>query len=296
MNRHLKKKASIAIGAMTGLLGVLTLTACAASPTDQCITTPDGRTLAYAIQQQGDHARVIFVHGSPANASSWNKLLESQHTRLQGYELVVVDRLGYANSTRGAETSLEAHARALEPLLTTSAILVGHSYGGPVVLRAACDYPDRVGGIVLVAGACDPYMEDSIWFRQLVNAIAPILHGSWATSNRELLALTSENRKMEPLLAQVSCPVAIIHGQRDPVCPHDGTLAYLQNALVSASAVRIVSMPATGHNLHLSHPDRIVDEVLAISALGPGLGHTLTRWNTLSADQATRPLESSDAR
>lgn len=281
---------------MTGLLSALLLIACSASPTDRFITTADGRTLAYAITQQGDRGRVIFVHGSPAHAGSWNKLLDSQGDRLDGLEVIVVDRLGYANSTRRAETSLEAHARAFEPLLTPGTILVGHSYGGPVVLRAACDYPDRVGGIVLVAGACDPYMGDSIWFRQMVDAIAPILPGSWTTSNRELLALTGENREMEPLLSQVTCPVAIIHGQRDPVCPHDGTLAYLQNTLMNASAVRIVSLPRTGHDLHLSHADRIVDEVLVMSSPGPGLSHAMMQWNTLSADQATRPLESSNAR
>mgnify|MGYP006422752319 CR=1 FL=1 len=98
-------------------------------------------------------------------------------------------RLGYGNSTPGHELSLEAHARSLEPFLTGTfssdaqrgvrPILVGHSCGGPVALRAAVEYPDLVGGVVLVAGATDPYMQDSRWFRRLVNRVSLVVPEPW---------------------------------------------------------------------------------------------------------------------
>ena len=123
MLRGVRRSVSLLVVVLSGVMG-----ACAASPTDQFVTISDGRTLAYAIAREGDRGRVIFVHGSPAHAGSWNKLLRSQGDRLDGLEVVVVDRLGYGHSTHGTETSLEAQARAIEPLITQDAILVGHAH------------------------------------------------------------------------------------------------------------------------------------------------------------------------
>jgi pimeloyl-ACP methyl ester carboxylesterase len=52
-------------------------------------------------------------------------------------------------------TSAQTSADDLERLLTTSGeaapfVLVGHSYGGPIIRLFAADHPDQVGGLVLV--------------------------------------------------------------------------------------------------------------------------------------------------
>ena len=236
-----------------------------ASPTDRAATLPDGRELAYAVTPSATDEparRVILVHGAPAHAASWNKLLRKEAGALGRFEVISVDRLGYGNSTPGTEDSLEAHAKSLEPLLTPGVVLVGHSYGGPVVLRAAAEFPDKVGGIVLAAGACDPYMNDSQWARRLGDAFSFLVDPTWATANLELLALTDENRATEPMLDRVRCRVAFVHGTWDPVCPHDGTLDYLKRTLGNASGFHDGSLERVGHNVHLSHTAEIVDAVI----------------------------------
>jgi len=35
-------------------------------------------------------------------------------------------------------------------------VIAGYSYGGPLALQVAVDFPDRVEGLVLVASAADP--------------------------------------------------------------------------------------------------------------------------------------------
>jgi len=152
----------------------------------------------------------------------------------------------------------------VRPLLTPGTILVGHSYGCPAALRAAADYPELVGGLVLVAGACDAEMQDAIWARKLGVAFSFAMPDSWDTANRELLALTDENDAMRDLLDRVVCPVVIVHGTWDPVCPHDGTVQYLQGALVNAD-VRVVSLKHAGHNLHLTHPEVVAREIAAVA-------------------------------
>jgi len=245
---------------------VFLLVSCASSPTDQSTALNSGDRIAYLTSNEdtGLPGKVVLVHGAPADATSWNKLITNHRGPLPR-EAVAIDRLGYGNSTSGRNTSLAQQAASLEPFLAPvhgrRPILVGHSYGGPVVLRAAVDYPDRVGGIVLVAGACDAYMNDSQWFRRSVDFIGIVVPEPWEVANAELLALTDENRAMESMLGRVVCPVVILHGTWDGVCPHDATIAYLQSRLVNAAEVRVVSLPRTGHNIHLSHPELIAEEV-----------------------------------
>ncbi len=237
------------------------------SPTDRSVTLPDGRSLAYRVAQAGDGTgpRVILVHGSPADASSWDRLLATSEDTLAGLEVIAIDRLGYGNSTPGAELSLRVHAQSLEPLLTRETILVGHSYGGPVALRAAAAFPDRVLGLVLVAGACDPRMQDAQTTRALIDGLGRAVPEPWAVSNRELLALTDENRGMTPVLPLVRCPVITLHGTWDPVCPHDGTVSFLETSLPSAASVETRSLARTGHNIQLSQPDEIARAIVDLT-------------------------------
>ncbi len=248
---------------VAGYSGVHAAVSTAKSNTDKLIELNDGRRLAYRVVNptddvQSTRQRLILVHGAPADATSWRRLLDAHVDELSSFEIVVVDRLGYGNSTTESEESLEAHAASLEPLLTPGCILVGHSYGGPVVLRAAADFPGLIGGIVIAAGACDPYMNDAQWFRQAVDAAELVTPQPWTNANRELLALTDDNQAMIELVDQVTCRVAVIHGTWDPVCPHDGTVGYLRESLTNAADIRVQSLPRAGHNVHLSHPEEIV--------------------------------------
>jgi len=239
--------------------GVYAAVATAQSPSDQTAAAPDGRAVAYLRAGPVDaDRRVILLHGAPADASSWRRLLEIAPAALPDVEFIAVDRLGYGASDPATETSLEAHARSLEPLLTPGCVLVGHSYGGPVALRAAADYPDRVGAIVLVAGATDPTMNDAETLRALLDLVPRAVPPSWAAANRELLALTGENDIMQAALDRVRCRVVAVHGEWDPVCPHDGTLTHLETALPNAASVETISIARAGHNLHLSRTEEVL--------------------------------------
>jgi len=220
-----------------------------------------GATLAYTKHDAAEPGavRVILLHGAPANSSSWNRLLEEQAEALADYEIVAVDRLGYGASSPRAELSIAAHVDSIEPLLTPGCVLVGHSYGGPVALRAAAEHPGLVSGLVLVAGATDPTMNDAQWARKAVDAVSILLPKAWANANLELLALTDENDQMQPLLEGVTARTAALHGKWDPVCPYDGTTAHLQTALTAAGAVRVETVPRGGHNLHLSDTEALAD-------------------------------------
>jgi pimeloyl-ACP methyl ester carboxylesterase len=232
--------------------------------TNATLALPGGGEVAYAKVHAGmdsASAPLVLIHGAPNTSAGWQGVLAALPKDFPA-DVYVLDRLGYGDSSEGTVTSLRVHAEAVHALvahLGRPAVLVGHSYGAPVALWLAAEHPRAVAGLVLVAGACDPQMGSARDLRRLADAMAFALPPNWAIANRELLALTGEKDALEPLLKQVRCPVTVLHGTWDPVCPHDGTVAFLERALVNAGALTVHSLERVGHNIHFSHPERIVE-------------------------------------
>lgn len=272
MKRSIKKwSAIVAVLLALCYSGVYVFEQSKISNTDSHITLSDGRQLAYRVVNDGAEKVVYFAHGAPANASSWRKVENALPKK--DYTYVFIDRLGYGNSDSNYELSLEEHAKSIIELKRKRNDLpptvVGHSYGGPVALSVAVHFPKEIAGIVLVAGACDPYMEDSIWFRKLVNQISFLIPDSWEHSNRELLALTQENQKLKSQVPDVVCPVSVLHGTWDAVCPFNGTIRYLKESL-SHTELRVTPLEKSGHNLHLSHSELVAESTIEIAIKSVG--------------------------
>ena len=128
------------------------------------VTSAHDYELSYLIAGDTDGQRVIFVHGTPGDSSGWLDYLRAVP---EGREYIAIDRPGFGmTKPRKDVVSLNEQAAVLEPLLQTrdgrKPILVGHSLGGPIIAAAAANYPDKIGGIIIVAGALDPAQEDYV--------------------------------------------------------------------------------------------------------------------------------------
>lgn len=121
---------------------------------------PRGRTVATAdgvrhVVEAGEGPPVLLLHGANGTSSDFS---EELITALAGeFRVVVVDRPGHGHSARShaGRLDLAGEARAtialLDALELPGALLLGHSYGAAVALRAALDAPARVGGVLAVA-------------------------------------------------------------------------------------------------------------------------------------------------
>lgn len=111
-----------------------------------------GRRLAYR-DTGGDGPTVLLVHGITNSSRSWEPITE----RLAAsHRVLAPDLPGHGDSDRHqGDHSLGAHASALRDLLLVTdagpATLVGHSFGGGIVLQLAYQFPDLVQRIVLVS-------------------------------------------------------------------------------------------------------------------------------------------------
>jgi len=221
-----------------------------------------GRTLHYVSAGDPSLPLVVFVHGSPG---SWDAFLEfmGNPRLLARARLVSIDRPGYGGSGRNLpEPSLVYQAAVIKTVLETDtggrpAILVGHSLGAPIVARAAMDFPERVGGLILVAPSIDPELEKVRWFQypadwQLLSWLVP---PALRTSNREVLPLKGELQALLPLWAGISQVVTVIQGEKDVLVPAanaDFAVARLVNARVTR-----VRVPDMNHFVPWTHPSLI---------------------------------------
>ncbi len=95
---------------------------------------------------------MVLLHGQPGDRSAWDGVRRHLPTSVRA---LAWDRPGYGDNTAPGGT-LEDNAVWLLDRLDREgirdAVLVGHSYGGGVALAAAAMAPERVRGLVSIAG------------------------------------------------------------------------------------------------------------------------------------------------
>ncbi|WP_019927566.1 alpha/beta fold hydrolase [Nocardia sp. BMG111209] len=232
---------------------------------------------------------LVLLHGQPGSRADWDGVLTCLPASVPA---VAWDRPGYGDN-RAPVTGLAGNAEWVADRLARAeirdAVLVGHSYGGGVALAAAAAAPDRVRGLVLIAGVgpgcvsrwdellaapvAGPVLAMTAWAllpwaaRRLaghaaapdhasVRVLAGIRHEhgpvwrSFLTEQRELL------RGFDPWIdrvADLGLPVSIIADPADKVVPI-ATAHALQNRLPGS---RLESVRAGGHQIPRRIPDAI---------------------------------------
>jgi len=209
--------------------------------------------------------KLIFIHGTPG---SWSHFIRQiSDPVLQNKFLVLsADRFGFGQSGPGiVETSIEKQALSLMPLLDqddpqSPVILVGHSYGGPIVARMAMTRDPRIKSVIILAGPANPELEAAKWFHivgewDLVSWLIPTV---WRTANREILSLQSELKKMESLWSKITASVVILQGDADKlVNPRNAD--FMKENIPGAVAYRL---PGIGHILAVDAKPIVLDLIL----------------------------------
>ncbi|MFK7840420.1 MAG: alpha/beta fold hydrolase [Bdellovibrionales bacterium] len=196
---------------------------------------------------------IVFVHGSPGQWDAWADYL-SDDDLLEHFFMIAVDRLGFGGSDNGIhEESLERHARFIMSAVKASLperrdiIVIGHSYGGPVALQMAIDYPDRVGGLALLAPSIAPDLEVPRWYNHLaaLSIVKHLLPSSVRHSNEEILPLKRELNAMQDRLSTIEIPVIVLQGTADKLVPYKNA-EFAKTTLINAD-VTVQLIEDRGH-------------------------------------------------
>ncbi|SDW32365.1 alpha/beta fold hydrolase [Marinobacter mobilis] len=114
----------------------------------------NGRTLAWMERGAPDGFPVFYAHGNPG--SRLELLFLDRKAEDYGLRLIALDRPGFGQSDFVSEYGLLDYAADVEYLADHLGVLrfglLGWSSGGPAVLAAACQMPQRVAFVVSVSG------------------------------------------------------------------------------------------------------------------------------------------------
>jgi uncharacterized protein (TIRG00374 family) len=137
--------------AVAGWLILLVLRVRRSAPLKALPAAPAATPPADATAMPDAH-ELVLLHGQPGSPADWQAVIARLPEQLHAF---APDRPGYGGSRRPA-SGFTANAQAvlddLDARDVRNAVLVGHSWGGGVALRAASLAPDRVQAVILLAG------------------------------------------------------------------------------------------------------------------------------------------------
>jgi pimeloyl-ACP methyl ester carboxylesterase len=194
------------------------------------LARPDGVRLA-ARHDRGSGPGILFLHGLRSDMEGDKARALSAQARARGWEFLRLDLSGHGRSEGAFENGTIGQWRddallALDQIDSRPVILVGSSIGGWIALLLAVAHPERIAALLLVAPAPDmtrrvgdtlPHearealREHGVWMR-------PSRYGAPIPITRRMLEDGNRLCVMDKPIP-VSCPVRILHGQRDPDVP-----------------------------------------------------------------------------
>ena len=268
------------------------------------VTTRDGRAL-HVERHGARRPTVVFESGMGACGAWWGAVVPRVAVRATA---VVYDRAGLGGSSPDPRPRTLARLAGdlvdlLDQLGDGPFVLVGHSWGGPIVRCAAAAAAERVGGLVLVDATdegCDRFFSrvaalQTRWFLAALPALARIgalRMAVWASARALPTEAAARVRLVEgsaaharayraelaPSIAELrvlaaspppcpDVPVTVVSGTRSSR-PGRGR----RDALVAAHRARAASFPQgrhvsatrSGHLVPLTEPQLVADEVLRI--------------------------------
>lgn len=212
----------------------------------------DGRQMHFAVTGNRNDTTLLFIHGTPGSWTAFSGYL--QDTALYNrFRLISIDRPGFGYSDFGMPLNLENQALLVGKLIQRVSngkhiCLVGHSLGAPLAIKLAADYPSLISSVVLLSGSVDPTLEKAEWWRLplMHTPLGKLLPGAFQPSNKELWYLKTDLKTLKADFSRVSCPVYIVHGDKDTWVP-PANVEYAKKHLHNAASVEIHMLEGGNH-------------------------------------------------
>ena len=266
------------------------------------ITRPDGTVLRALVAGQGPP--IVFVHGYTAAIAEWNFVWDKLAAK--GFRVIAFDQRGHGGSTLGSdgigsEPMAADVAAVLRHFDIRDGVLVGHSMGGFVTIRAMIDHPDlaqRLRGLVLFAtwagrvldGAPQnrvqiPLMQSGIMKGLLRSRTVAVLLGAAQCGARPSPAMISVfiegfNQHLDdhgplvpivrafsredryPRLGEIAAPTVVMVGSADRTTPP----SHSRRLASGIPGARLVTVPDAGHLLNWEGADELVEVIESFPA------------------------------
>jgi pimeloyl-ACP methyl ester carboxylesterase len=210
---------------------------------------------------------IVFAHGAPGAWNAFrNYLLDSM--LLSKAQLISIDRIGYGYSANGqVEKSIVEQVNALKTITDyfqyENLILVGHSYGGPIVGSYAARFPEKLSGIIMLAPVIDPEHEKQFWINNLLNLkfISWMLPGYLNVSVQEKISHAASLKQIESDWSKINVPVIHMHCSDDWIAPAVHNVAY-SKAHIPKAYLHLEEWKGAGHLIPFNSFEKVRDSIL----------------------------------
>lgn len=246
-----------------------------------------GEGLSLAVHEVGEGPPVVFLHGSGPGASGPSNFgANARALAAQGYRAILIDSLGYGQSSKPVDRdyTLEVMAgaalRALSAMGVERATFVGNSQGGAQAIWIALHHPERVHKLVLMAPGGLEAREVYMGLRG-IRSMMRCLYGPEGLT-REGLAIVFERQVYDPALVpagvideryevargqplhvfqsmrvpdqsdrlvELTMPVLALWGMDDQFCPVSGAHKVAERV----PSARVVLLTRCGHWVMVEH-------------------------------------------
>lgn len=231
---------------------------------------------------------LVLLHGWGGSWGSWTPIIDKLKTKFTVYALDLPG-FGLSNITRPYTT--RDYADSLVSFFAKNAInkpvVIGHSFGGQIACRLAIDYPENLGGLILVDAAIVRNNHIPVllniavaelgkriitktplkhFYRQLRNHYYRLRRMETSDYHRiednpplsqTLSQIMREN--LLPVCYKITVPTLLIWGEKDPTELTPVKHAREIHHIIKNS--KLVVIPEAGHFSYLDAPDRFVAEV-----------------------------------
>ncbi|HTY97974.1 MAG TPA: alpha/beta fold hydrolase [Solirubrobacteraceae bacterium] len=260
-------------------------------------------------EAEGDGVPVVLVHGLALDARMWDEQVPALNDIAR---VVRYDARGFGRSTRDADTAY-SHAddlwRLADHLEIDTAVLVGLSMGGRIVVEATLVAPERVRSLVLLDAVLDgvPWDPDSerglqavgeglrsggldgakeAWLHhdlfvpaqrapELARRLAEMV-GDYSGVNWTSVDPHAPHPKSIELLATIAAPTTVVIGELDVPCFHE-----MSDVLADRiPGARKLTVPGVGHMVNMEAPEvvnALLREVVLDHSLAGPLDGNLKR-------------------
>lgn len=226
-------------------------------------------TLHYAKTGDSHLPTLFFIHGSPGSWIAYKRYLMDKDL-LRHFRMIAIDRPGFGYSAYGKAFHLYEQSALIYKIVQHEANgqpihLIGHSLGGPIVVKLAQEHPNDYASLTILAGSISPYDEPKENWRKIFadGPLQYLLPGAFRVCNKEIYFYKKDLYMMDNHYDTLRMPVMFIHGDKDPlVTVHN--VKYGMDKLKANNNAGMIIIPGANHFIPWQHFETIKNHLLTL--------------------------------
>lgn len=230
------------------------------------------RKLHYVVAGNDTLPTLFFVHGSPGSWTAFKKYMQDSDL-LYRFRIISIDRPGFGYSNFNHALHLNKQAPLIFEVInrennSKQVHLVGHSIGGPVVVKLAQEHPQSFNSLTILAGSVSPYHEPRENWRKVAFyfPFKYMLPGAFRPSNEEIIYFKKDLFGLDSNYSLLDMPVTFIHGDKDPRVTVKN-VEYGLGKLSFNKQTHAIIIPNANHFIPWLHYTEIKNHLLTLSPL-----------------------------